>query len=1344
MKRLFSVIIYLLIISVHVSVAAPRKGDYQFTHVSSADGLSESNVKSILRDSNGFMWFGTKNGLNRYDGSNIRTLECYDSKENRGNNNIGALCEDAKARIWVGTDRGIYVYDPKTDMFSFVGAAAADGTQASNWVQTIKCSSDGAMWALLPDLGIFRFSDEDNVSFYALSSGTERFKETFFSDICIDGSGTVWASTTGDGIYRYDASSDSFKAVETHGPADSHGLHIEKITDGGDGGIIVGTTDGHLFRLLPSQTNRFVPIPFSKAGKVYLRAMEKFDNGLWIGTQQGLFILFPNGSETIIKENLADDSSISDNTIYCIYRDKENGAWIGTMFGGADYHSDRAFRFTNYLTTAELPNRRIRGMAVDPKGRVWIGTESCEMTVFDPSAQTFSRINSLDGYYEPVVNVYSYHGTIYAGFSRIGLYKLDSAGNMERIDRQDGYSDSSVYSYLIDSWGNEWIGMGFALYRRDAGSSTFERVAETGYDWIFALFEASDGAVWIGTMGNGVYRYNPRTLEFKLYTHEEGANSSNGLRSNSISSIMEDSSGNVWLSTDRGGLSRYNSSTDDFTTYGVAEGLPDNVVYKVLEDNRKNLWFGTNRGLVKFNPSSGAVKVFTTADGLPSDQFSYNSALAHPSGEFFFGTVNGIVSFLPDLDELPTPSCPVYFTALNIQHPSGEANEAQALSGNILFADDISIPYDKANFSLSVASPNFGYLGQTAYSYRLLPVSKDWVPLEDNRISFTNLAPGSYNLEVKVDANGQVMSRGLKIVVTPPWWKSSWALAAYLIIFVALAVAWFLWYRNRKERAMKEREENFANNKEKELYRAKVSFFTEIAHEIRTPLSLIDIPLEAMEEMEIENKNVRRYLKIIRQNTSRLLQLTGQLLDFQKIDSRRLTFKYENVNVTELVNSTVDRFEPSITLSGKTLTRDIAPGDIYATLDREAFTKILSNLLNNALKYASSSVRVDLSSSEGQFRVAVTSDGKPIIGDERDNIFEPFYQGENARAGKNGVGIGLPLSRSLAKLLQGSLELAPADASGVNTFVLTLPQNTDAVQHTETADPERQNYLLDEESNQAKTRPEGYTVLLVEDNEGIRSMLAEQLGHSFFVETAQDGAVALERLRNGQADIVVTDIMMPVMDGLELCRHIKEDPELSHVPVVFITAKNDLDSKIKGLRLGAEAYIEKPFSVKYLRQLVTSILDNRRRERESFSKKPLFSVDNMQMNKADEEFMNKVVATINEHISEENFNVEAMTDILCMSRSNLLRKIKSIFNLSPSELIRLVKLKRAAELIREGECRIGEICVMVGINSPSYFSKLFYKQFNITPKDFAKQCQANRAMATDVQASLDNTSVHEN
>ena len=216
------------------------------------------------------------------------------------------------------------------------------------------------------------------------------------------------------------------------------------------------------------------------------------------------------------------------------------------------------------------------------------------------------------------------------------------------------------------------------------------------------------------------------------------------------------------------------------------------------------------------------------------------------------------------------------------------------------------------------------------------------------------------------------------------------------------------------------------------------------------------------------------------------------------------------------------------------------------------------------------------------------------------------------------------------------------------------------------------------------------------------------------------------------------------MDGLELCRHIKEDPELSHVPVVFITAKNDLDSKIKGLRLGAEAYIEKPFSVKYLRQLVTSILDNRRRERESFSKKPLFSVDNMQMNKADEEFMNKVVATINEHISEENFNVEAMTDILCMSRSNLLRKIKSIFNLSPSELIRLVKLKRAAELIREGECRIGEICVMVGINSPSYFSKLFYKQFNITPKDFAKQCQANRAMATDVQASLDNTSVHEN
>ena len=495
-----------------------------------------------------------------------------------------------------------------------------------------------------------------------------------------------------------------------------------------------------------------------------------------------------------------------------------------------------------------------------------------------------------------------------------------------------------------------------------------------------------------------------------------------------------------------------------------------------------------------------------------------------------------------------------------------------------------------------------------------------------------------------------------------------------------------------------------------------------MAHEIRTPLTLIDAPLEAIEEIGINNSRVQHYLKVTRQNTKRLLNLTGQLLDFQKIDSNRLTFKYENVDISALVNETIDRFEPAMTLKDKELIRNVADEPVIVSTDREAVIKILSNLLNNALKYARRRVKVSLTTDDSNFIIKVTSDGDKISDSEKKLIFKRFYQIDKSNSGENGVGIGLPLSLSLASLLGGSLELAD-DGSDGNTFVAILPQNKEGIKHNNKLTVDTSDYLLEEETNQAKENTGGYTVLIVEDNDNMREFLAEQANMSFTIETARNGKEALEKLAGSHIDLIVSDVMMPEMDGFSLCKAVKADINLSHIPIVFITAKNDLESKIKGLQLGAEAYIEKPFSVKFFRQLIRSLLDNRRRERESFSKKPFFNMDNMHMTKADEEFMNKVIKIIEDNVGEDNFNVECMADILCMSHSSLLRKIKSVFNMSPVELIRLIKLKKAAELIQEGKHLIGDICYMVGISSPSYFSKLFFKQFGISPKDFEKQCR---------------------
>ena len=746
------------------------------------------------------------------------------------------------------------------------------------------------------------------------------------------------------------------------------------------------------------------------------------------------------------------------------------------------------------------------------------------------------------------------------------------------------------------------------------------------------------------------------------------------------------------------------------------------MAYNILEDNNGNLWFGTNKGLVKFNPDTRAVRVFTVKDGLPNNQFNYNSAIKANDGLFYFGSIGGIIAFNPDKEDNQTMQSSLYFTQLRILNEEVTVDTKNSpLKENIMFTRRLTLPYDMATFSLRVVSPSFGVTSGSMYSYKLEPVNSEWISMSGNQISFANLPPGTYNLCVKVDTHGQTITKSLEIVITPPWYSSKWAYLAYIILIVAGVMLWFVLYRNHKEKQLRERQHLFAVNKEKELYQNKVNFFTEVAHEIRTPLTLIDAPLEAIEEIGINNSRVQHYLKVTRQNTKRLLNLTGQLLDFQKIDSNRLTFKYENVDISALVNETIDRFEPAMTLKDKELIRNVADEPVIVSTDREAVIKILSNLLNNALKYARRRVKVSLTTDDSNFIIKVTSDGDKISDSEKKLIFKRFYQIDKSNSGENGVGIGLPLSLSLASLLGGSLELAD-DGDG-NTFVAILPQNKEGIKHNNKLTVDTSDYLLEEETNQAKENTGGYTVLIVEDNDNMREFLAEQANMSFTIETARNGKEALEKLAGSHIDLIVSDVMMPEMDGFSLCKAVKADINLSHIPIVFITAKNDLESKIKGLQLGAEAYIEKPFSVKFFRQLIRSLLDNRRRERESFSKKPFFNMDNMHMTKADEEFMNKVIKIIEDNVGEDNFNVECMADILCMSHSSLLRKIKSVFNMSPVELIRLIKLKKAAELIQEGKHLIGDICYMVGISSPSYFSKLFFKQFGISPKDFEKQCR---------------------
>jgi ligand-binding sensor domain-containing protein/signal transduction histidine kinase/DNA-binding response OmpR family regulator len=1338
-------ILLTFLISTVVSAKEVLLSNSYFSHITVENGLSESNVKAILQDSYGFMWFGTKNGLNRYDGTSIVQKDCDDLKVGVGNHNIAALFEDSERQLWVGTDRGVYRYDPAFDVFTFIDLKTENGVSMNNWVSKITADSAGNIWVVIPDQGVFRYRN-DKLFYYELI-GEDNRKTDALDCICVRENGEVWVGSWGLGLYRYDENRDNFVHHLTDRNGRSlQGVNINDICDYGEW-IAMAIYNGAVMKYNPS-TNELRDIPLPAASETFVRNVMYYENALWIGTFDGLFIVDENRTQTVhLLPDLMRSFSLSDKFIYTIYRDRQNGIWLGTMFGGVNYLPDREMNFEKYVPGSDansLNTKRVREINEDNSGNIWIGTEDGGINILNPATGKVKTLNydfADKVNHQMILSVSVYGNKAYCGLFKQGMDVVDiRTHSISHYGYQSlGIGEGSVFAFFIDGKGNRWLGTGWGLYRASIGSFAFKNVESVGYDWIFDIFEDKNGNLWFATMGNGLWKHSPADDKFTKYEHIE--EKSNSISSNSVSSIMQDSQGNIYLSTDRGGINRYNPETDDFTSFSVKDGLPDDVAYKILEDDNNNLWFGTNRGLVCFNPETKYVRVFTTKDGLPGNQFNYKSALKGKNGKFYFGGIEGLVAFDPHTDKSPKHIISLYITRFLINNSEVTVHtENSPLKQCITHTDKIILPYDRSNISFDLSLLSYQTTASNQYYYKMSPLDNEWVRAASNRnISFAKLPPGEYIFEVKATdgASDSFATRSLSIVILPPWWKSVWAYILYALACISTGLSWFFWYRRHKENQMEERQKLFEAEKEKELLESKIGFFTSIAHEIRTPLTLINAPLENINEIGVEEQRLKRNLNVIGQNTKRLLDLTAQLLDFQKIGMEKFNLRYERVDITSLLEETLDRFEPTMIQKKKEILKNIPETSIIAVIDKEAITKILSNLLNNALKYATKIILVELTCNQTYFTLRITSDGEKIPADLANQIFEPFYQIESKNKMRQGAGIGLSLARSLALLHKGSLYLDVEQAD--NCFVLTIPLNQEEmpIQTEKLTDPNP--ISLDEDSSpEAAVVNYAYSVLIVEDNEEMLAFIGERISNSFVIETAKNGQEALEILKNAHIDLVISDIMMPVMNGYELCKAMKSDLNLCHIPVIFLTAKNDIDSKIRGLKTGAEAYVEKPFSLNYLETQIVSILDNRRKEREAFSKRPFFPVGNMQMNKGDEEFANRIISEIQRNITDYNFGVERMAENLGMSRSNLLRKIKTLFNLSAVDFIRLIRLKKAAELIQEGRYTIGDVCFMVGINSSSYFGKLFLKQFGMTPKEFEKESrdkQRKEAAANSIRQS---------
>lgn len=1322
-------ITYLLIsILFSITISATTTIDYSFMHVDSETGLSQSNVKSIVQDKYGFVWFGTKNGLNRYDGKQVIQLRVFDKELKCGNQNISALYEDNEGILWIGTDNGVYLYNPVEERFTFIDEKASNGKEMRGWVSCITQEENGNVWIVIPSDGIFCYSKG---TLHGYTPTPHSNKGDSPQHLCITSDGEIWTCGWYSGLFRYDRKSDSFEQITT----DSKGrslLNIEFNTISQQGGsFILAVQNGGLKRY-DYQNNILEDITFVDLRHTFVRNAAVYGDEIWVGTYDGLYIVNTlKRSVNHVYQDDSDQSGLSDNIVYTTYRDHEGGIWIGTMFGGACYLPNRSIHFKTHKATLpheQSNNLRIREIVEDEQGVLWIGTENAGINKMKLSNGIITPhySNSRKELNKNVTLSMAHgNGTVYCSIYKNGLEIITANGKSKYFDNKIMQFGESIYAHLIMPDGSHYIGTDRGIYHADIDNLDFEFLPYSNGYWIFDLMLDNSGNIWAASMGNGIIKID-KNGTVKRYKNQPG--DPHSLSSNSVSSIMQDSKGQIWFSTDRGGICRFNAEDESFTRFSIEEGLPDDVAYKILEDNDGNLWFGTNRGLVYLNPNNREIKVYTQKDGLCGSQFNYKSAVKGSDGRFYFGTIDGLLSFDPKIKHNGGNYGDIYITKMSIF--GNEANiesEGSPLKNSILETEEITLPYNRTNISFDIALLNYSSLQSNRYHYRLEPIDKEWVNCSNGQISYASLLPGKYTLKIRATNEGygkEFRYRHLQITVSPPWWQTPWAYIIYIIFIIGFIYICFCWYQHYKNKQLAERQKLFEIEKEKELYENKVTFFTEIAHEIRTPLTLINGPLEIIEEMKINDSKLNKNLQVIAQNTKRLLNLVSQLLDFQKVGANKLKLNYETVNVSDLLTETVTRFEPTFTHNGKELIVEKNENNIVAKIDREAITKIMSNLFNNALKYSLHKASVMLVKSDNNFVLTVFSDNERIPKEKAEEIFEPFCQLDNKTKTRQGVGIGLTLSRSLALIHKGSLQLDLKCTEG-NAFVLTIPLNIDST-NVETTHINKQDWPLSEEQPLAEENPRGYTVLLVEDDNGLREFIQERLSESFVTYSASNGKEALEILHRDNIDIVVSDVMMPVMSGIDLCIAIKQDIDLCHIPIIFLTAKNDIESKITGLKVGAEAYIEKPFSFEFLKNQILSLLSNRKKEREAFSKRPFFPVKNMQMSKEDEEFMNKVINVINENIADENFNVERMAEMLYMSRSSLLRKIKTLFSMSPLDFIRLIRLKRAAELIQEGKYRVGEICYMVGFNSHSYFSKLFCKQFGIMPKDFEKQIEAER------------------
>lgn len=1364
------VFICLLLFPLLAVAQAPK---LKFRHIGREQGLSNSTIESIYQDSRGFIWFGTRDGLNRYDGYQMVVYR-YDPKDSNSisGNYIRYIYEDHNKVLWIGTTNGLNRFHTTRNNFTRYKHNPSDPESISH--NTITC-------------------------------------------IYEDKKGNLWISSFGGGMNLFHPERNSFvRFSRSMKPGSISDNRANFIYEDSHNNFWVGTENG--LNLFNRQTRNFklVPIAGALANNVIRIIKEDRNGNLLLGTEENGLILFDLDKNSFrqYRHREKDASSLASNLIRSILVDKKGNVWVGSVNGGIDLFHQASDSFFHYQSEPDndfsLSQRTVSSLFEDNQGNLWVGTHRGGVNLYMPSMEKFSLYrqktnkNSLS-YNDVKAFCDDRDGNIWIGTDGGGLNLFDRGKNTFKHYKYDPYDPQSIGSNEVlgiteDSEGNLWIatwGGGLCLLNKQTG--TFVRYLNDpsnkhsiSSNYVQQIYEDRDKNLWIATYYGGLNLFNRKTKQF-FQVREDSVHHTR-LKGNNIVSLNEDEAGNLWIGTDDGGLNCYSVQTKTFSHYFDKEekvpdlrvlfidskgrlwvgqeglylfnpksnsfaiytdkgGLSTEFIKGMTEDARGHLWIATSNGITQFNPNNFQLKKYNVADGLQGLEFEANAYLKAKDGQIFFGGLNGFNCFYPRDIKTNTFVPPVYITDFYLFNKKIVAGGKRSpLQSDITLTNKIKLSHHQSTFSFSFAALNYIAPENNQYAYKMEGWDRDWIYAGNERkASYTNLSPGNYTFWVKASNNDGVWNESgpsIEVIITPPFWSTLWFRTLVIAAISAAVIGYFQFRRKLELRKLEQR-------KREELHQVQLQFFTNISHEFRTPLSLILGPLEKLQK-ENPDPSFDHYYKVMYCNAKRLMNLINELMDFRKTESGALKLNVMPGNLQLFLNEIAEEFS-ELAIQKRidfVITVPENLGEVW--FDRQIVEKIAINLISNSFKYTGDggAIKVEVWNSLNNFKpgfenelilkndytgkkyiyLCVRDNGIGISRESIQHLFERYYRISDAHLGS---GIGLAFVKSLALLHKANIYVHSERDKGTE-IIIGLPVSKEdylpterwmkdkaAVVRLESAASHEFKYQLPgdhgRQYEEKVVSVHTANILVVDDNDELRTFLKESLSPQYYISEAENGLSGIIKAKDEYPDLIISDVMMPEMDGIEFCRQVKENVKISHIPFLMLTAKDAVESKIESAASGADYYFTKPVSLQLLEITIQNILNQKRRLKEKYTNENYAEAKELMHSAKDKEFIEQLIAVIESQLSNPDMNIDYICTQMGMSRTKLYQKVKTVTGESIGDFIRTIRLNKAIVIMTSQDVSLTDVMYSIGIQTQSYFTKAFKKKYGKTPSQFLKE-----------------------